>query len=88
MLNESDPYLGTKLIFQPLDLKVEENVNNTWNSMTKLFENRNNTELRCKYYKKMINFFNYLFIAEFCEDLYKYYENNPEDVEFYLPQLM
>ncbi len=50
MLHEPDTYVGTKLSFdEPNLFKVEENVSNTWNSMTKLFEYRHNQELRCKY---------------------------------------
>eukprot|EP01114_Cavostelium_apophysatum_P014494 TRINITY_DN3778_c0_g1_i1.p1 TRINITY_DN3778_c0_g1~~TRINITY_DN3778_c0_g1_i1.p1 ORF type:complete len:520 (+),score=122.28 TRINITY_DN3778_c0_g1_i1:229-1788(+) len=75
MLSESDPYVGAKInLVQELSaptVAMKENVSNTWNSMTKLFENRNNQEIR----------------DEFCEELYRYYEYNPEDVEFYLPQL-
>lgn len=49
MVTEADPYVGTKLSFDAPEMRVEENVNNTWNSMIKLFENRHNQELRCKY---------------------------------------
>ena len=48
MINDPDPYVGTKLSVGADFNVVEENVNDTWNSMTKLFENRNNQERRCK----------------------------------------
>eukprot|EP01119_Soliformovum_irregulare_P002276 TRINITY_DN12560_c0_g1_i1.p1 TRINITY_DN12560_c0_g1~~TRINITY_DN12560_c0_g1_i1.p1 ORF type:complete len:930 (+),score=250.34 TRINITY_DN12560_c0_g1_i1:145-2934(+) len=71
-LNEPDPYIGTKMpVVTEQKEFVEDNVSNTWNSMTKLFDNRNNPIVR----------------TEFCQELYKYYDRNPEDVEFYLPQL-
>lgn len=72
-LGEPDPYVGTKLPSPKEDIsqEVEENVSNTWNSMTKLFENRHNQQAR----------------EAFCQELYKYYDRKPQDVEFYLPQL-
>jgi len=74
MLNESDPYVGTKLPLDDEELTDPRSAvqrSEAWDSMIKLFENRNNQEAR----------------AEFCDELYKYYDDNPEDVEFYLPQL-
>lgn len=70
----SDPYVGTKLNFEmeSKSMDLQENVSDTWNSMIKLFENRHDSKAR----------------NDFCQLLYKYYDRNPEDVEFYLPQLI
>ncbi|PRP78969.1 hypothetical protein PROFUN_13281 [Planoprotostelium fungivorum] len=72
-MEKSDPYVGTKLPSEEQGhLYIETPANDTWNSMIKLFESRHDTEAR----------------SEFCEELYHYYDRNPEDVEFYLPQLV
>jgi hypothetical protein len=90
ILDENDPYVGTKLSFDKLDEEVHQstNVSDTWNSMTKLFENRHN-ERKCKpyYIAIMILTYHLFIIAEFVAELYKYYDHNPDDVTFYLPQL-
>jgi hypothetical protein len=48
MFDEYDPYIGTKIVTveEPLPLATE-NVNNTWNSICKLFENRKTQNLAC-----------------------------------------
>jgi len=71
MGTDTDPYIGSKLTLEQDYGLLDENVSNTWSSITNLFENRNNIELR----------------AVFCNELYKYYDRKPEDVMFYLPQL-
>lgn len=72
MISDSDPYIGTKLpIIDEQAKKTTLNADNAWNSLVKLFEHRNNQNTQ----------------ATFCSELHKYYEHNPEDVEFYLPQL-
>jgi len=71
MGTEVDPYIGSKITLDQDYGMIDENVGNTWSSITSLFENRNNIEAR----------------AEFCNQLYKYYDRKPEDVMFYLPQL-
>eukprot|EP01117_Protostelium_nocturnum_P014395 TRINITY_DN5475_c2_g1_i1.p1 TRINITY_DN5475_c2_g1~~TRINITY_DN5475_c2_g1_i1.p1 ORF type:complete len:945 (+),score=308.01 TRINITY_DN5475_c2_g1_i1:168-3002(+) len=71
-MGDDDPYVGTKLPSDERHVEIRENTNDTWNSIIKLFEARHNTELR----------------SEFCEELYHFYDKNPEDVEFYLPQLV
>lgn len=73
-ISETDPYIGTKLSSDdPKFILVPPiNVSKTWESVCKLFQNRNNLANR----------------SDFCLELGAYYETNPEDVQFYLPQLI